>query len=114
MPSPVAQAARSLGHAITSDEIAGRAGDRDAVRGPINVVAPETVRNKAFSSALGRALRRPSWMPVPAFAVRTAAGEFADHVLHGRRAVPRALTDAGYQFAYPDVAGALAAIYRRK
>lgn len=85
--------------------------DDPRVKGPANVVAPEPVRNRAFARALGKALSRPSWLPVPAFALRAAVGEFSDHLLHGRRAVPRALTDWGYRFRFPDVDAALADIY---
>lgn len=86
--------------------------DHESVSGPLNLVAPEPVRAADFSRALGRAMGRPSWLPVPAFAVRAAVGEFAEHLLHGRRAVPRALAAHGFEFTHPDLAGALRQIYR--
>jgi hypothetical protein len=76
--------------------------------GPINAVAPEPLRNADFARALGRALHRPSWLPVPGFALRAALGEFGDVLLHGRRVVPRRLEELGFAFAHPRLADALA------
>lgn len=86
----------------------------DALRGPVNLVAPAPVRQAELARELGRALHRPSWLPAPAFAVRAVVGELAEHVLNGRRAVPRALLDAGFAFRYPELPGALAAIYESR
>jgi hypothetical protein len=82
---------------------------RDEAAGAFNVVGPGAVRQKEFSRALGHALHRPSWAPVPAFAVRLAAGGLAEYLLHGRRVVPAALSSLGYGFRHADVASALAA-----
>jgi len=76
-------------------------------RGPINLVT-DSIRNKDFSRALGAALGRPSWLPVPKLAVKVAAGEFAETVLHGRRAVPKRLRELGYAWRQPELAAALA------
>ena len=63
----------------------------DAVRGAVNATGPMPVTNKEFSTALGHALRRPSVMPAPAFALRLALGEMADALLlSGQRAFPLA------------------------
>jgi uncharacterized protein (TIGR01777 family) len=75
--------------------------------GPINLVTG-AVRNAELSTALGKALGRPSWLPVPAFALRTALGEFADYVLNGRRVVPHRLRELGFTWTYPTLADALA------
>lgn len=77
--------------------------------GAINLVAPDTVRNRELARALGGALGRPSWLPVPAFALRTAVGELAEYLLEGRRAVPTALERLGFAFAHPRLADALRA-----
>jgi len=53
----------------------------ETVHGPVNLVAPSPVTNRDFSRALGRALHRPSLMPLPEFAVRTIFGELADGAL---------------------------------
>ncbi len=75
--------------------------------GPINLVAPGTVRNRELARALGAALHRPSWLPVPGFALRAAVGELADYLLEGRRAVPAALEQLGFHFSHPDLAEAV-------
>ncbi|HLB01465.1 MAG TPA: TIGR01777 family oxidoreductase [Bacteroidota bacterium] len=84
----------------------------DGLRGPVNVAAPETLTMKKFCSMLGRALGRPSWAPVPGFAVRLLVGELADMILGGQKVVPEALDRAGYRFTFPKLSEALDAIYR--
>jgi hypothetical protein len=81
--------------------------DDERYRGPINLVAPEAVRNRDLARALGKALHRPAWLPVPAFALRAAVGEMADYLLTGRRAVPAALERLGFCFAHPQLDSAL-------
>jgi uncharacterized protein (TIGR01777 family) len=82
------------------------------VQGVINATAPHPVTNKEFSQALGRALHRPVLLPVPAFALRIILGEAADAILFGQNVHPKAITAAGYQFKYPELAGALQSILR--
>lgn len=82
--------------------------DDDRFTGPINVVTG-SVRNAELSAALGKALGRPSWLPVPGFALRTAVGEFAEYLLHGRRVVPKRLRALGFCWNHSTLAGALAA-----
>src|SRR5438128_9686213 len=53
----------------------------DGYRGPVNATAPEPVTNREFAKALGRALARPAWLPMPASALRLALGEMADLLL---------------------------------
>ena len=86
-------------HALTHEE----------VRGPVNTVAPHPVTNAEFVKALGRALNRPAVLPMPAFALRLALGkEMADSLLlGGARVEPARLKATGYQFAYPELDGAL-------
>jgi uncharacterized protein len=86
--------------------------DTPGLGGAVNLVAPGNVRNAELARALGAAMHRPSWIPVPGFAVRAAVGEFADYVLHGRRAVPARLEQAGFRFDFPEIDAALADIYR--
>ncbi len=75
--------------------------------GAVNATAPEPVRMKEFCAALGKALGRPSWAPVPAFVLRLAFGEMADVLLTGQRAVPSEAERRGYRFRYPTLPEAL-------
>jgi len=78
------------------------------LHGAFNLSAPEPLPMAEFSRALGRAISRPSWLPVPGFAVRAVLGEMADYLLlTGQRAQPKKLTDAGFSFGYSDVESAL-------
>ncbi|MCA1816228.1 MAG: TIGR01777 family oxidoreductase [Acidobacteria bacterium] len=80
----------------------------DALRGAVNVVAPEAATNAEFTKALGRALGRPTILPAPAFGLRLAFGEMADALLlASERVAPERLRQAGYQFKYPTLDGAL-------
>ena len=78
------------------------------IAGPVNAVAPGVVRNAEFTRALGRALGRPTLIPVPAFAVRLALGEISGELLGSRRVVPAKLEAAGFEFDHRTVADALA------
>jgi len=86
--------------------------EKGAVTGPINVTAPDPVTNATFSGTLGRVLRRPVWLPVPAAALRLAFGEMADEVLlGGQRVMPARALSFGYRFAFPDLEAALRDLY---
>lgn len=86
--------------------------DRDDLAGPANVTAPEPVTNAELSAALAAALHRPNLLPVPALGPRLLFGrEMADTLLFvSQRVVPRVLLDAGFRFAHPEIAPALASI----
>lgn len=84
--------------------------DNGALSGPVNVVAPEPVSNAAFTAALGRALHRPAFLPVPAFALKLALGEMSEMLLGGQRARPARLEASGYRFRHPRLDEALASI----
>jgi uncharacterized protein (TIGR01777 family) len=75
--------------------------------GAINLTAPTPVPNAELSRALGRVLRRPAALPVPALALRTLYGEMADVVLTGQRVVPRRLQELGFEFRHPTLEPAL-------
>lgn len=79
----------------------------ERLSGPVNVVAPEAVRNEEFTRTLGRVLRRPTVLAVPAPALRLALGEFANETLGGARVLPAKLEDAGYEFRDPSLEAAL-------
>jgi uncharacterized protein (TIGR01777 family) len=82
-----------------------------ALSGPVNAVAPEAVRMRDFARAVGRALRRPSAMAVPAWALRALLGEVVEVITPGQRVVPAAALASGYQFHHPTLTDALAALF---
>jgi uncharacterized protein len=76
--------------------------------GPVNVVAPDPVKNRDFARALGRVLSRPALFPTPGFILRILLGEMADALLlSSARVEPARLKAAGYRYKYPDLEGAL-------
>jgi len=80
------------------------------VRGPVNLVAPNPVRNAHFATTLGRVLARPALIPVPAMALDLMFGAMArETILASQRALPDALSASGFDFKHPTVEGALRA-----
>jgi uncharacterized protein (TIGR01777 family) len=79
------------------------------LHGPVNAVAPHAVRQRQFAEALGHVLGRPTVLPTPGFALKLAMGEASTIALGGQHVVPRAATEAGYTFVYPDIEPALRA-----
>ncbi|HUL61410.1 MAG TPA: TIGR01777 family oxidoreductase [Anaeromyxobacteraceae bacterium] len=79
----------------------------ERVEGALHLTAPEPVRNRDLARAIGRVLRRPSFVPAPEAALRLALGEMADAVLSSQRALPRKAQALGYQFKFPSVESAL-------
>jgi uncharacterized protein (TIGR01777 family) len=80
----------------------------ETLHGPVNVVAPQAVTNQEFTTTLGTVLRRPTRLPLPAFAARLVFGEMADALLlASTRVAPARLIAAGYTFHHPTLAEAL-------
>ncbi len=95
---------------IHVDDIVGlylAALDDASWEGPINACAPDPATNRDFSRALGRALRRPAFAPIPGFAVRLLYGDMAQVVTTGQRAVPMRALEHGYAFRHTDLDEAL-------
>lgn len=81
-------------------------------KGVFNLSAPNPVTMKEFAGALGKAMGRPSFMPVPGFALQILFGEMASILLNGQRVMPNRLLLQGFKFKYATVDAALAAIYQ--
>lgn len=91
-------AAGAIHHALMTDSLSG----------PVNAVSPNPVTNAEFTKSLGRVLRRPTVVPMPAWAARLALGEMADALLlAGTRVVPKELNRTGYEFRQPTLEVAL-------
>lgn len=79
------------------------------IAGPVNVVAPNPVRNTDFASTLGNVIGRPALFPAPAFGLRLAMGEMADALLlASSKVLPQQLCSSGYRFRFAELEDALA------
>ena len=77
-------------------------------RGVVNGVSPTPVREADLAKAIGRTLHRPSWLPVPAWAIRLTMRESSILALGSRRVLPARATELGYRYLHPDLDEALA------
>lgn len=85
--------------------------DSPRASGAYNVSAPHPVTNAEFTRALGRALGRPTVLPMPGAALKLMFGEMSELLLVSDRMVPRRLLAEGYGFKYPELGEALAVIF---
>ncbi len=96
---------------IAIDDMVGtivHALNNETLSGPVNAVAPNPVTNAEYSRVLGKVLKRPAFMPMPAFAVRALFGELADEILlSSMRVKPTILEISGYNYQYPQLQDAL-------
>jgi uncharacterized protein len=82
------------------------------MEGVHNATSPEPVRMTELCSTLGKVINRPSWLPVPGFALELLLGEAAQVVLTGQNVQPRQTQKSGFKFQYPAVKEALTQILR--
>ena len=83
------------------------------VRGPINLISPQPVRNAEFTKTLASVMHRPAFFAAPAFALRLALGEMADALLlSSQRVLPKKLESLGYRLLHSDLRSALEAILK--
>ena len=88
----------SIEHSISHEELSG----------PVNAVSPEPATNSEFTKALGSVLKRPTILPMPAFAAKMALGEMAEALLlSSARVYPQKLQATGYSFKHPNLTTAL-------
>lgn len=78
--------------------------------GPYNATSPGAVRNKAFTKTLAGALHRPALLPMPSVVAKAMFGEMSQLLLTGQHVVPKRITDAGFEFKYPDLKSALSQV----
>ena len=84
-----------------------------SLSGPVNVVSPGVLTMSGFCLALGRAMGRPSWAPVPGFVLKILLGEMSEMLLGGQKVLPARLEKAGYKFRYPEAESALRQILKK-
>lgn len=82
--------------------------ENENIRGAVNAVAPNPVTNQEFTKTLGEVLYRPTFLPLPEFAVSMIFGEMGDALLlASTKVVPKRLEDAGFEFKYPELKPAI-------
>ncbi|HEX2787806.1 MAG TPA: TIGR01777 family oxidoreductase [Ignavibacteria bacterium] len=74
---------------------------------PLNLTAPNPVTNKQFCKAMGKALHRPCWAPIPGFALKIISGELSESLLHGQRVIPQKALDHHFKFEFTEIDTAL-------
>lgn len=83
---------------------------RADMEGVYNATAPNPVKMAQFCQTLGDVLHRPSWLPVPDFALELLLGDGAKVVLEGQQVLPKKTQSAGFQYQYPTLKPALTEI----
>jgi len=81
--------------------------ENDSARGPVNLTAPNPLKNRDFAKALGRVMKRPALAPVPSVVLKILFGEMSSTLLTGQRVVPERLQELGYEFKFPEAKMAL-------
>lgn len=96
---------------ISLDDVVGivnYALENENVRGAVNLASPNPVTNEEFTKTLGGVLYRPTFLPLPEFAVNLVFGEMGDALLiDSTKVIPKRMKDAGYEFKYTDLKAAL-------
>ena len=85
--------------------------ENEGASGPINATAPHPQTNRDFCASLGKAMGRPSWAPVPGFALKLIVGEFGETLTTGQRVIPKKAQELGYEFQYATSDAALREIF---
>ena len=105
-----------IGQAVHELDRARRRARRDpprrstppSVSGPVNLTAPNPVTNAEFTESLGRALHRPTLLPTPMFGLKIVYGdELVETLLGSQRVSSAKLQASGFEFAHPELDGAL-------
>lgn len=81
--------------------------ENETFEGPYNATSPNPVTMQTFSRILGKVLNRPSWIPVPEFALRVTVGEAVESIISSLRVIPEKLLNSGFSFIYRDLDEAL-------
>ena len=79
----------------------------ESLRGPVNAVSPQLVRNREFTRALAKELHRPAFMPAPYLGLRLLFGEFAQVLFASQKVEPKLAVATGFNYRYAQLDGAL-------
>lgn len=88
--------------------------DQEEIQGPVNGTAPNPVTMKDFAKLIGEVLQKPSWFTVPETLLRLGLGQMSEMLLHGQKAIPEKMLNAGFRFKYPELRLALEDILLNK
>ncbi|MBI1729206.1 TIGR01777 family protein [Candidatus Acetothermia bacterium] len=77
------------------------------LEGAINATSPNPLPQREFAKILSRVMRRPAFMPAPAFAIKLLLGEFSSELLTSKRVSPERALQAGFKFQYPELESAV-------
>ncbi len=80
---------------------------KPAMDGVYNATAPHPVRMTELSTTMGQVMNRPSWLPVPSFALEAMLGDGAKVVLEGQEVMPKRTLESGFEYQYPNLQSAL-------
>ncbi|BAU14153.1 cell division inhibitor [Leptolyngbya sp. NIES-3755] len=83
-----------------------------SLEGTYNATAPNPVKMADLTNTLGEVMNRPSWLPVPGFALEALLGDGAIVVLEGQQVLPKRTLSTGFEYEYPTVKQALSAILK--
>lgn len=86
--------------------------NKPELQGVYNATAPNPVRMSELSQTMGQVMNRPSWLPVPSFAIEALLGDGAIVVLEGQKVEPKKTLEAGFEYLYPNLKPALAQIIK--
>jgi uncharacterized protein (TIGR01777 family) len=80
--------------------------------GAWNCTSPNPVTNAVLASSIGKALKRPSWLPVPSWVLKMLLGEMSSILLDGQQALPARALEEGFTFSYPTLDNALKDLFK--
>lgn len=80
------------------------------LQGTFNATSPNPVRMNQLCQTIGEVMHRPSWLPVPGFALEVLLGDGAKVVLEGQQVLPKKAQSIGFQYQYPTLKSALSEI----
>ena len=83
---------------------------KPTMEGVYNATAPQPVRMNDLSTTMGNVMNRPSWLPVPGFAIEAILGDGAKVVLEGQKVLPKRTLESGFEYQYPNLQSALTQI----
>ena len=81
--------------------------DNKQITGALNASSPNPERMKNFTGIIGKVLQRPGFFPAPGFMLKILFGEVSEVILAGRKALPKKLIDAGFEFNFENAADAV-------